>query len=38
MPADCVPTKDVIKHFDIDFDFFKSIVNVYLNNDDGALE
>ena len=38
MPAHCVPTKDVIKYFDIDIDFLKSLANIDLNDDDGSLE
>lgn len=38
MPAHCVPTKDVIKYFDIDIDFLKSLANIDLNDDDESLE
>ena len=28
IPAHCVPTKDVIKYFDIDIEFLKSLINI----------
>ena len=28
MPVHCVPTKDVIKYFDIDIEFLKSLINI----------
>ena len=31
MPSHCVPTKEVIKYFDIDIEFLKSIA--YFNNE-----
>lgn len=34
MPAYCIPTKEVIKYFDLDIEFLKSLV--FLNNDDHA--
>ena len=34
MPAYCIPTKEVIKYFDLDIEFLKSLV--YLDNDDHA--
>lgn len=30
MPAHCVPTKDVIKYFDIDIEFLKSLASIDL--------
>ena len=32
MPAYCIPTKEVIKYFDLDIKFLKSLV--FLDNDD----
>ena len=32
MPAYCIPTKEVIKYFDLDIEFLKSLV--FLDNDD----
>ena len=34
MPAYCIPTKGVIKYFDLDIEFLKSLV--FLDNDDHA--
>lgn len=34
MPAYCIPTKEVIKHFYLDIEFLKSLV--FLDNDDHA--
>lgn len=34
MPAYCIPTKEVIKYFDLDIEFLKS--PVFLDNDDHA--
>ena len=34
MPAYCIPTKEVIKYFDLDMEFLKSLV--FLDNDDHA--
>lgn len=34
MPAYCIPTKEVIKYFDLDIKFLKSLV--FLDNDDHA--
>ena len=34
MPAYCIPTKEVIKYFDLDIEFLKSLV--FLDNDDQA--
>ena len=34
MPAHCIPTKEVIKYFDLDIEFLKSLV--FLDNDDHA--
>ena len=34
MPAYCIPTKEVIKYFDLDVEFLKSLV--FLDNDDHA--
>lgn len=34
MPAYCIPTKEVIKYFDLDIAFLKSLV--FLDNDDHA--
>ena len=34
MPAYCIPTKEVIKYFDLDIEFLKSLV--FLDNDDHA--
>ena len=34
MPAYCIPTKKVIKYFDLDIEFLKSLV--FLDNDDHA--
>ena len=34
MPAYCIPTKEVIKYFDSDIEFLKSLV--FLDNDDHA--
>ena len=34
MPANCIPTKEVIKYFDLDIEFLKSLV--FLDNDDHA--
>lgn len=31
MPAHCVPTKDIIKYFDIDIEFLKSLVSIDLD-------
>lgn len=28
IPAHCVPTNDVIKYFDIDIEFLKSLINI----------
>ena len=35
MPAHCVPTKDVIKYFDIDIEFLKSIAYFDKEINDG---
>ena len=35
MPAHCVPTKDVIKYFDLDIEFLKSIAYFDKENNDG---
>ena len=32
MPTNCVPTKDVIKYFDIDIEFLKSLASIDLEN------
>ena len=32
MPAHCVPTKDVIKYFDIDIEFLKSLASIDLED------
>lgn len=32
IPAYCIPTKEVIKYFDLDIEFLKSLV--FLDNDD----
>lgn len=34
MPVYCIPTKEVIKYFDLDIEFLKSLV--FLDNDDHA--
>ena len=34
MPAYCIPTKEVIKYFDLDIEFLKSLV--FLDTDDHA--
>ena len=34
LPAYCIPTKEVIKYFDLDIEFLKSLV--FLDNDDHA--
>ena len=34
MPAYCIPTKEVIKYFDLDIEFLKSLVS--LDKDDHA--
>lgn len=34
MPAYCIPTKEVIKYFDLDIEFLKSLV--FLDKDDQA--
>lgn len=34
MPAYCIPTKEVIKYFNLDIEFLKSLV--FLDNDDHA--
>ena len=34
MPAYCIPTKEVIKYFDLDIEFLISLV--FLDNDDNA--
>lgn len=34
MPAYCIPTKEVIKYFDLDIEFLKSLV--FLDKDDHA--
>ena len=34
MPAYCIPTKEVIKYFDLDIEFLKSLV--FLDKDDYA--
>ena len=34
MPAHCVPTKDVIKYFDIDIEFRKSLASIDLDDID----
>lgn len=34
MPSYCIPTKEVIKYFDLDIEFLKSLV--FLDNDDHA--
>jgi len=34
IPAYCIPTKEVIKYFDLDIEFLKSLV--FLDNDDHA--
>ena len=34
MPAYCIPTKEVIKYFDLDIEFLKSLV--FLDKDDNA--
>ena len=34
MPAYCIPTKEVIKYFDLDIDFLKSLV--FLDKDNNA--
>ena len=31
IPAHCVPTKDVIKYFDIDIEFLKSLISIELD-------
>ena len=31
IPAHCVPTKDVIKYFDIDIDFLKTLLSFSIN-------
>ena len=28
MPAYCIPTKEVIKYFDLDVEFLKSLINI----------
>lgn len=38
MPAHCVPTKDVIKYFDIDIEFLKSIAYFDKEINDGLLK
>ena len=32
IPAHCVPAKDVIKYFDIDIDFLKTLASIDLEN------
>lgn len=32
IPTHCVPTKDVIKYFDIDIEFLKGLVSIDLDN------
>lgn len=32
IPAHCVPTKDVIKCFDVDIDFLKTLASIDLEN------
>ena len=32
IPAHCVPTNDVIKYFDIDIEFLKSLINIDNNS------
>lgn len=32
MPAHCIPTKEVIKYFDIDIEFLKSLASIDLEN------
>ena len=34
IPAYCIPTKEVIKYFDLDIEFLKSLV--FLDKDDNA--
>ena len=34
IPAHCIPTKDVIKYFDIDIEFLKSLVSIDLDDID----
>lgn len=34
IPFHCVPTKDVIKYFDIDIEFLKDLASIDLNNKD----
>ncbi len=38
IPAHCVPTKDVIKYFDIDIEFLKSIAYFDKEMNDGLPE
>ncbi len=38
MPAHCVPTKEVIKYFDLDIEFLKSIASFDKEISDGLSE
>lgn len=38
MPAYCIPTKEVIKYFDLDIEFFKSIAYFDKEMNDGLLK
>ncbi|MCI7333270.1 MAG: hypothetical protein MSH48_06425 [Mollicutes bacterium] len=33
IPSHCVPTKEVIKYFDLDVEFLKSIANIKVDED-----
>ena len=34
IPSHCVPTKEVIKYFDLDVEFLKNIANIKVDGDD----
>lgn len=38
MPSHCVLTKEVIKYFDIDIEFLKSLATLDKDNEDGSYE
>ena len=38
MPAHCVPTKDVIKYFDIDIEFLKGLATIRLDDTNDISE
>ena len=38
MPAHCVPTKDVIKYFDIDIEFLKGLATLRLDDSNNFSE